>query len=103
MRILSLPKEIKSSVVKGHLSFAQVRVLLGLSKEQQITLMHKFEDEDISVREAERIAGEFKKSSFYQNVQSTYERNGQTFQIKLNSPQKADEFEEIIKKFIAYN
>ena len=103
MRILSLPKEIKSSVVKGHLSYAQVRVLLGLSKEQQITLMHKFEDEDISVREAERIAGEFKKSSFYQNVQSTYERNGQTFQIKLNSPQKADEFEEIIKKFIANN
>lgn len=103
MRILSLPKEIKSSVVKGHLSYAQVRVLLGLSKEQQITLMHKFEDEDISVREAERIAGEFKKSSFYQNVQSTYERNGQTFQIKLNSPKKADEFEEIIKKFIANN
>lgn len=32
MRILSLPKEIKSSVVKGHLSYAQVRVLLGLPK-----------------------------------------------------------------------
>lgn len=100
MRVLSLPKEVKAEMVAGRLQYAQARVLLGLAKSEQLELMHRFIDEDLSVREAEKLAGSFKKSSFYHQDRVKFSRTGQTITVHLDSPAEADRLERLIRDFI---
>lgn len=100
MRILNLPKEIKTAVVKGRLSYAEARVLLGLAKTEQITLMEKIISEKLSVREAERLAGSYKKTSYMHDSKAKMTRNGQTLTVRLNTPEETDELEKIIQNYL---
>lgn len=100
MRILNLPKEVKTAVVKERLSYAEARVLLGLAKTEQIELMDRIIKEKLSVREAERLAGSYKKTSYMHDTKAKMTRNGQTITIRLSSPEDADELEKIIQSYL---
>lgn len=56
LRLLSLPREVQEIVSRGTLSMGHARALAGLENPmQQINLARRFEQEGLSVREAERL------------------------------------------------
>ena len=57
LRLLDLPREIQKDVETGRLSFGHARALLGVaSPERRRALRRRIVDEDLSVRDTERLA-----------------------------------------------
>jgi ParB family chromosome partitioning protein len=56
LRLLKLPREIQLKLSRGEISFGHAKVLLSLSnREKQILLAQKIVDQNLSVREIEKI------------------------------------------------
>lgn len=100
MRMLSLPKEVKQAVTGGRCTYAEARVLLGLAKSQQIELMEKIIREGLTVREAEKLAGSYKKTSCYHRASTKFSRDGLTLTVRLETPDEADRLEAVIAEFL---
>ncbi len=64
MRLLKLTKEVKDMLISGLLSEGHARALLGLTDEkQQIETAKKVCDENLSVRETEKLVNELKEAT----------------------------------------
>ena len=64
MRLLKLTKEVKDMLISGLLSEGHARALLGLTDEkQQIETAKKVCDENLSVRETEKLVNELKDAA----------------------------------------
>ncbi|MCR5585562.1 MAG: ParB/RepB/Spo0J family partition protein [Lachnospiraceae bacterium] len=62
MRLLKLSKEVKEMLSSGAISEGHGRALLGISDEaQQVALAKKIVEENLSVRETERLVSELKE------------------------------------------
>lgn len=56
IRLLKLRKEVQDEVRAGRLAEGKARSLIGLPEEDQLVLLNKFQQENITTREAERIS-----------------------------------------------
>jgi ParB family transcriptional regulator, chromosome partitioning protein len=64
LRLLSLPDEIKASILKGEISEGHARALVGIDNEvDQLLLWKKITGENLSVRKAEELTKKNKKTS----------------------------------------
>lgn len=62
LRLLKLPEEIREMIVEGKLSSGHARTLINIEDEsRKLALAKKAAEENLSVRELEKLAGENKK------------------------------------------
>ena len=72
LRLLKLPKEIQDDLAVGKISMGHARALISLeSQELQISLCRQIIQENLSVREAERLIHKHKKSRPSQKSRKT--------------------------------
>ena len=62
LRILSLPKYVRSFIVKGDLTFGHARALVPLSEERAKEITDQIIDSSLSVRQTESLVSKEKKS-----------------------------------------
>ena len=88
IRLLSLNDSIKDDIISGNLTAGHARALLSLvNPSDQILLRDKIINEDLSVREAERLAEEYNK--------------GHKFIQKKGSKDEDPEISEVVEKFVS--
>ena len=88
VRLLSLNDSIKDDIISGNLTAGHARALLSLvNPSDQILLRDKIINEDLSVREAERLAEEYNK--------------GHKFIQKKGSKDEDPEISEVVEKFVS--
>lgn len=62
LRILKLPQEIQNMILKNELSFGAAKALMSLNdKDLQLEIASKIKDNDLSVRETEKLIKSLKK------------------------------------------
>jgi ParB family chromosome partitioning protein len=62
LRMLSLPSYVRRHIVNGDLSFGHAKSLASLNDEDAKTVTNKIIDEDLNVRQTEKLVNTFKKS-----------------------------------------
>jgi len=62
LRILSLPKYVRSFIVKGELSFGHARALVPLSEDKSIEITDQIIDMGLSVRQTENLVNKEKRT-----------------------------------------
>ena len=72
LRILSLPSYVKRHIVNGDLSFGHARALVSLPEVNAKELTDKVIDEELSVRNTEKLVNQLRRSS---NVTELNNRN----------------------------
>ena len=62
LRMLSLPSYVRRHIVNGDLSFGHAKSLASLNDEDAKTVTNKIIDEDLNVRQTEKLVNTFRKS-----------------------------------------
>lgn len=68
LRILSLPKNVRKHIMNGDLSFGHARTLITLNEDQAIDVCDEIIKKQLSVRGAEKIVNDIKKSQLSPNL-----------------------------------
>lgn len=69
LRLLNLPGEIQMAVVGGKISEGQAKAMLGVEKgEQQIKIMQKVQNDNLTVDEIERAARQIRVKAHKRNI-----------------------------------
>ena len=88
VRLLGLNDTIKDDIIAGNLTAGHARAILSLvNPSDQMLLREKIINGDLSVREAERLAGEYNK--------------GHKFIPKKGSKEEDPEISEVVEKFVS--
>lgn len=81
MRIARLPSHIKETIIERGISAGHARAIASV--EDKDALLHKILHDDLTVREAERLAANLKNSSYSDSSQGSSSEVSQDFQQKI--------------------
>lgn len=97
LRILKLPENLQEEICLGRLSYGHGRALASLSYEEAEKLGKRVLEENLSVRETERIARAIKKPEGPAPTPYSLQRDGATITLRFEREEDADAFLKSLK------